>query len=207
MGSAQQDDVRTTGFALQCRVTTEDPENRFVPDYGRIMAYRSASGMGIRLDAGTAFSGAVVTPYYDSLLVKVTARGRRFKDAATRMERCLQEFRVRGVKTNIPFLINLVTHPTFLAGECTTTFIDDTPELFHMPVRRDRASKLLQFLGETIVNGNPLVKDRPKSTRREPAPVPPFDRHATAAAGHAAKVASNWGRRNSANGFSIKSRC
>ena len=146
------------------------------------------AGMGIRLDAGTAFSGAVVTPYYDSLLVKVTARGRRFKDAATRMERCLQEFRVRGVKTNLPFLINLVTHPTFLAGECTTTFIDDTPELFHMPVRRDRASKLLQFLGETIVNGNPLVKDRPKSTRREPAPVPAFDRDATAAAGHAAKV-------------------
>jgi pyruvate carboxylase len=176
IGLASQDDVRTTGFALQCRVTTEDAENRFVPDYGRIMAYRSASGMGIRLDAGTAFSGAVVTPYYDSLLVKVTARGRRFKDAATRMERCLQEFRVRGVKTNLPFLINLVTHPTFLAGECTTTFIDNTPELFHMPVRLDRASKLLQFLGETIVNGNPLVKDRPKSTRREPAPVPTFDR-------------------------------
>jgi pyruvate carboxylase len=175
IGLASQDDVHTNGFALQCRVTTEDAENRFVPDYGRIMAYRSAAGMGIRLDAGTAFSGAVVTPYYDSLLVKVTARGRRFKDAAARIERSLQEFRVRGVKTNIPFLINLVTHPTFLDGKCTTTFIDDTPELFQMPVRRDRASKLLQFLGETIVNGNPLVKDRPKSTRREAAPVPAFD--------------------------------
>src|SRR5215471_6735260 len=180
IGLAKQEDVRTTGFALQCRVTTEDPENRFVPDYGRIMAYRSASGMGIRLDAGTAFSGAVVTPYYDSLLVKVSARGRRFKDACTRMERCLSEFRVRGVKTNIPFLINLVTHPTFLEGKCTTTFIDETPELFQMPVRRDRASKLLTFLGETIVNGNPLVKDRPQSTRRDPAPVPSYpgrDRH------------------------------
>ncbi len=176
IGLAKQEDVRTTGFALQCRVTTEDPENRFVPDYGRIVAYRSASGMGIRLDAGTAFSGAVVTPYYDSLLVKVSARGRRFKDACTRMERCLQEFRVRGVKTNLPFLMNLILHPTFLAGECTTTFIDDSPELFHMAKRRDRATKLLQFLAETIVNGNPLVKDRPKSTRRDPAPVPEFDR-------------------------------
>jgi pyruvate carboxylase len=177
VGLGTQEDVKTVGFAMQCRVTTEDPENRFVPDYGRMTAYRSAAGMGIRLDAGTAFSGAVVTPYYDSLLVKVTARGRRFQDAASRMERCLQEFRVRGVKTNIPFLVNLVTHPTFLAGECTTRFIDDTPELFHMQVRRDRATKLLQFLGETIVNGNPLVKDRPKSTRREPAPVPKFDVH------------------------------
>ncbi|HZZ29772.1 MAG TPA: pyruvate carboxylase [Pirellulales bacterium] len=176
IGLACQEDIRTTGFALQCRVTTEDPENRFVPDYGRIMAYRSASGMGIRLDAGTAFSGAVVTPYYDSLLVKVTARARRFKDACTRMERCLSEFRVRGVKTNLPFLNNLIMHPTFQAGECTTTFIDETPALFHMPLRRDRASKLLQFMGEIIVNGNSLVKDRPRSTRREPAAVPTFDR-------------------------------
>jgi pyruvate carboxylase len=175
IGLAKQEDVLTIGFALQCRVTTEDPENKFVPDYGRIMAYRSASGMGIRLDAGTAFSGAVVTPYYDSLLVKVSARGRRFKDACTRMERCLQEFRVRGVKTNLPFLMNLILHPTFLAGQCTTTFIDDTPELFHMRQRRDRATKLLQFLGEIIVNGNPLVKGRPKSTRREPAPIVEFD--------------------------------
>ena len=139
------------GFAMQCRVTTEDPENRFLPDYGRIAHYRSAGGMGIRLDAGTAFSGAVVTPFYDSLLVKVTAWGPRFTDAARRMERCLQEFRIRGVKTNIPFLINLVTHPKFLAGGFTTRFIDETPELFdfvaapgsgdqavHLPGRRDR---------------------------------------------------------------------
>ncbi len=126
-------------------------------------------------ETGPAFSGAVVTPYFDSLLVKVTARGRRFVDASTRIERCLQEFRVRGVKTNIPFLVNLVTHPTFLAGKCTTTFIDDTPALFDMPVRKDRATKLLNFLGETIVNGNSLVKGRPPATRRDPAPVPPFD--------------------------------
>ncbi len=183
IGLASQDDVRTTGYALQCRVTTEDPENRFVPDYGRISAYRSASGMGIRLDAGTAFSGAVVTPYYDSLLVKVTARGRRFKDATLRMERCLQEFRVRGVKTNVPFLINLVTHPTFLAGKTTTTFIDDTPELMDIPLRRDRATKMLHFLADVVVNGNPLVKDRPVAVRRAPAPVPEFDRHKQPPAG------------------------
>ena len=188
IGLGKQEEVRTTGFALQCRVTTEDPENRFVPDYGRIMAYRSAAGMGIRLDAGTAFSGAVVTPYYDSLLVKVTARGRRFKDACMRMERCLQEFRVRGVKTNLPFLMNLILHPTFQAGQCTTTFIDDTPELFHMRKRRDRATKLLQFLADTIVNGNSLVKDRPKSTRREPAPVPGFDKNQLPATGTRQKL-------------------
>ncbi len=175
IGLAKQGDIRTNGFAFQCRVTTEDPENRFLPDYGRISAYRSAAGMGIRLDAGTAFSGAVVTPYYDSLLVKVTARGTRLLDASRRMERCLQEFRVRGVKTNIPFLMNLVTHPRFLAGECTTKFIDETPELFHMVVRRDRATKLLEFLADVLVNGNSLVKGRPRSTRRAPAPVPPYD--------------------------------
>ena len=159
--------IRTNGFAIQCRVTTEDPANNFLPDYGRLTHYRSASGMGIRLDAGTAFSGAVVTPFYDSLLVKVTARGRRFVDAARRMERCLQEFRIRGVKTNIPFLINLVTHPTFLAGECTTRFIDETPELFQFAAAaRPGHASCCTYLGEVIVNGNPLVKDRPKRTRR-----------------------------------------
>ncbi len=175
IGLARQDNIRTNGFAFQCRVTTEDPENRFVPDYGRIAAYRSASGMGIRLDAGTAFSGAVVTPYYDSLLVKVTARGTRLVEASRRMERCLQEFRVRGVKTNIPFLINLITHASFLAGQCTTKFIDETPELFQMVIRKDRATKVLQYLAEILVNGNSLVKDRPRSTRRTPAPVPHYD--------------------------------
>ena len=133
IGLGDQATSRTHGFAIQCRVTTEDPANNFVPDYGRLSHYRSASGMGIRLDAGTAFTGAVITPFYDSLLVKVTASGLRFVDAARRMERCLQEFRVRGVKTNIPFLINLVTHPDFLAGGCTTRFIDETPELFQLP--------------------------------------------------------------------------
>src|SRR5262249_13918612 len=120
IGLGSQENVKPHGHALQCRVTTEDPANRLIPDYGRLSHYRAASGMGIRLDAGTAFTGAVITPFYDSLLVKVSAHGLRFVDAARRMERCLQEFRVRGVKTNIPFLINLVTHPDFLQGGCTT---------------------------------------------------------------------------------------
>ncbi len=171
-----QDRVSVRGYAIQCRVTTEDPANNFMPDYGRISHYRSASGMGIRLDAGSAFSGAVVNPYYDSLLVKVTARGRRFVDAARRMERSLQEFRIRGVKTNIPFLIKLVTHPTFLAGRCTTRFIDQTPELFDLPQRKDRATKLLRYIGNTIVNGNPITKGRPEARRRAPAPLPELDR-------------------------------
>ncbi len=172
IGLPSQEAVATHGFAIQCRVTTEDPTNKFMPDYGRILHYRSASGMGIRLDAGTAFSGAVVQPFYDSLLVKVTAWARAFPDAARRMERCLQEFRIRGVKTNIPFLIRLVMHPTFMHGDCTTRFIDETKDLFKFPPRRDRATKLLAYLAEVLVNGNSLVKDRPPALRRSPAPVP-----------------------------------
>jgi pyruvate carboxylase len=172
IGLGDQANVVPHGFALQCRVTTEDPANKFIPDYGRLSHYRSASGMGIRLDAGTAFSGAVITPFYDSLLVKVTAHGLRFLDAARRMERCLQEFRVRGVKTNIPFLLNLLHHPAFLEGRFTTRFIDDTPELFHLPRRQDRATKLLSYIGEVVVNGHPLIPDKPHGLPREPAPVP-----------------------------------
>lgn len=163
IGLGAQENVRPHGTALQCRVTTEDPANQFIPDYGRLSAYRSASGMGIRLDAGSAFSGAVITPFYDSLLVKVTAHALRFVDAARRMERSLQEFRIRGVKNNIPFLINLVTHPEFLAGGVTTRFIDETPELFHLPQRQDRATRLLTYIGEVIVNGNAEVAGPPKT--------------------------------------------
>jgi pyruvate carboxylase len=178
IGLDAQDKVRPHGHALQCRVTTEDPTNQFIPDYGRLTAYRSASGMGIRLDAGTAFGGAVITPFYDSLLVKVTAHGLRFVDAARRMERCLQEFRVRGVKTNIPFLINLVTHPDFLAGRVTTRFIDETRDLFEFAVRQDRATKLLTYLAEVIVNGHSDLRDKgpggakPAPQVYLPAPVP-----------------------------------
>ncbi len=171
IGLGDQSKILTQGFAIQCRVTTEDPANGFVPDYGRLSAYRSASGVGIRLDAGTAFGGAVITPFYDSLLVKVTANGLRFVDAARRMERCLQEFRVRGVKTNIPFLINLVTHPDFLTGGVTTRFLDDAPELFVMPVRQDRATKLLTYIGDVIVNGHPDVKTAPPRAVLHAVPV------------------------------------
>ncbi|MEY4568276.1 MAG: 2-oxoglutarate carboxylase small subunit, partial [Planctomycetota bacterium] len=172
VGLPAQNDIQLTGCAVQCRVTTEDPANQFRPDYGRITHYRSAGGMGVRLDAGSAFSGAVVNPFYDSLLVKVTTRGRNLREASRRMERCLQEFRIRGVKTNIPFLISLISHPTFLEGAATTRMIDTTPELFELPKRRDRATKLLQFLADMIVNGNPSVSGSIRSKRKEPAPVP-----------------------------------
>lgn len=175
IGLARQEDIQTSGYAMQCRITTEDAENRFLPDYGRIAHYRSSGGTGVRLDGGTAFSGALVTPYYDSMLTKVITWARSFPEAARRMERVLSEFRIRGVKTNIPFLINLVTHPKFLEGGFTTKFIDDTPELFEFQTRQDRATKLFKYLGNVIVNGHPLVRTKPKRIRTEPAPVPVID--------------------------------
>ena len=167
-----QDSVHVNGFALQCRVTTEDPANNFMPDYGRVTHYRSASGMGIRLDAGSAFSGAVVNPFYDSLLTKVTARGRDFHGSIGKMERALREFRIRGVKTNIPFLLKTLGHETFRGGDCTTRFIDETPSLFEFDPRQNRATKVLSYLANVMVNGNELVKDRPVAVRRDPAPTP-----------------------------------
>ena len=171
IGLGDQSAIRTHGYAIQCRVTTEDPANNFLPDYGRLSTYRSTGGPGIRLDAGSAFTGAVITPFYDSLLVKVTAHGLRFTEAATRMARSLAEFRVRGVKTNIPFLLNLIDHPTFLKGSCTTRFIDETPALFKLPERQDRATKLLTYLAEIIVNGHPEVGGK-KPARRLTPPLP-----------------------------------
>jgi pyruvate carboxylase len=167
-----QDAIQLKCVAFQCRVTTEDPSNNFIPDYGRIEHYRSAGGMGIRLDAGTAFSGALVTPYYDSMLVKVTASGTCFDDVSSRMDRALNEFRIRGVKTNIPFLINLISHKDFLDGKCTTRFIDENPDLFHFPKRRDRATRMLRHMGDVLVNGNPLIKEMPKKIFRREAPLP-----------------------------------
>jgi pyruvate carboxylase len=185
IGLGDQSKISLHGFAVQCRVTTEDPGNKFIPDYGRLTHYRSASGGGIRLDAGSAFSGAVITPFYDSLLVKVTAHGIRFIDAIRRMERCLQEFRIRGVKTNIPFLINLVNHPEFRKGGVTTRFLDETPELFQLPQRQDRATKALSYLADVIVNGHHEAPVRAfaktpavKAVPRDPAPVPPISRAA-----------------------------
>jgi pyruvate carboxylase len=154
----RQDEIQRNGYAIQCRVTTEDPENKFAPDYGRISTYRSAGGFGLRLDGGMGFGGAVITPFYDSMLVKVTTSGRSFEIAMQRMDRALREFRIRGVKTNIPFLENVVNNDRFRAGKATTTLIDTTPELFRFSPRQDRASKLLSFLSEVIVNGNPQAK-------------------------------------------------
>jgi pyruvate carboxylase len=156
-------------------VTTEDPVNNFVPDYGKIHTYRSPAGFGIRLDGASAYGGAVITPYYDSLLVKVTGWGRNFREACQRMDRALREFRIRGVITNIPFLENVVNNPTFQSGEATTRFLDDTPELFQFKPRLDRATKLLNYLAETIVNGNKEVADKPKPVNLRAAPIPKHD--------------------------------
>ncbi len=173
-----QDEVRLNGHALQCRVTTEDPENNFTPDYGRLTAYRSASGFGIRLDGGTAYTGAVITPYYDSLLVKVTAWAPTATEATSRMDRALREFRIRGVSTNLPFLENVINHPLFKSGECTTRFIDTTPELFKFAKRGDRATRLLRFIGDVVVNGNPEMKGRKGSDIILPhAPLPKMGRN------------------------------
>jgi len=169
----RQKDVRLNGHALQCRVTTEDPENGFTPDYGRITAYRSAAGFGVRLDGGTAYTGAVITPWYDSLLVKVTSWGHTADEAIARMDRALREFRVRGVSTNLQFLENVIGHPLFRSGECTTRFIDDTPELFHFTLRRDRATKLLQFIGDVVINGNSEMKGRRFYESPLPRPLKP----------------------------------
>ncbi len=152
-----QDNITCRGVALQCRITTEDASNHFIPDYGRITSYRSPAGFGVRLDGGTAYTGAVITPYFDSLLVKLTCFAPTLEESVARTVRALSEFRVRGVKTNIPFLENLVQHPTFVSGQATTTFVDNTPTLFRFTVRRDRATKLLSYLGDVIVNGSPEV--------------------------------------------------
>ena len=175
MNLPEQAQVPLYGYALQCRITTEDPANGFVPDYGKIHTYRSPAGFGIRLDGGSAYSGAVITPFYDSLLVKTTAWGREFSHACERMDRSLREFRVRGVKTNIPFLENVVNHPDFQAGNVSTRWLEDTPELFRFAARQDRATKLLSYLADVIVNGNPAVAGKPAATRLSPAPVPAHD--------------------------------
>ncbi len=159
-GVPRQEDIRLGAHALQCRVTSEDPENNFVPDYGRLTAYRSPAGFGVRLDAGTAYAGAVITRSYDSLLVKVTTWAPTPEEAIARMHRALWEFRIRGVVTNLRFLDQVITHPRFVNAEYTTRFIDETPELFVASERRDRATRVLNFLAETIVNGNPEAHGR-----------------------------------------------
>ena len=158
----EQDEIPLYGYAIQSRVTTEDPKNDFMPDTGKIMVYRSSGGFGVRLDAGNSFQGAVVTPYYDSLLVKISTWGRTFKEAAGKMDRNLREFRIRGVKTNIPFLEKVVLHENFLKGDFDTSFIDSTPELFVFPDRKDRGTKLLNYIGNVTLNGFPGIEKQTK---------------------------------------------
>ena len=161
----KQEDIKLLGYAIQSRVTSEDPGNNFMPDTGKIMAYRSPGGFGVRLDGGNAYVGAEISPYYDSLLVKLSTHGMTFEQAASKMVRNLNEFRIRGIKTNIPFLINVMKHPNFINGDYNTSFIDETPELFVFPKRKDRGTKLLNYIGDVTVNGFPGVglKDKPIS--------------------------------------------
>ncbi|MBX0331637.1 pyruvate carboxylase [Pontibacter sp. HSC-14F20] len=154
-----QHTVRANGVAIQCRITTEDPENDFKPDYGTIIAYRSAGGFGIRLDQGSVYQGAKISPFFDSLLVKVSAQAPTLRHAAMKMSRTLDEFRIRGVKQNIQFLQNIITHPTFISGDATVDFVKNHPELFVFRKSKDRATKLLSFLADVIVNGHPDVKN------------------------------------------------
>jgi pyruvate carboxylase len=175
-GVPKQADIRFQGHALQCRITTENPENNFIPDYGRITAYRGAFGFGIRVDGGTAYSGAVVTRFYDPLLEKVTAWAPTARDAISRMGRALKEYRIRGVATNLQFLETVLAHPKFTKNEYTTRFIDETPELFASRKRRDRATKLLTYIADVTVNGHPEAKGRPRPPADARIPmVPVFD--------------------------------
>lgn len=175
IGIKKQEDVKISGVAIQCRLTTEDPASDFKPDYGTLIAYRSAAGMGIRLDAGSAFPGAKISPFFDSLLVKVTASGRTLKGASQRMHRALREFRIRGVKTNISFLLNLLRNEDFRTGKATVNFIKENPQLLTPPNWQNRATKLLGYLANVIVNDNPDVKfNDPSVVFVEPV-VPPFN--------------------------------
>ena len=180
-GIPPQDEIKLNGHALQCRITTENPDNNFIPDYGRITAYRGAFGFGIRVDGGTAYSGAVVTRYYDPLLEKVTAWAPSPEEVVARMDRALREYRIRGVATNLAFLEAVLNHPKFRKNEYTTRFIDETPELFAVKKRRDRATKLLTYIADVTVNGHPEVKGRAKpmaDARKPEAPIFALASHA-----------------------------
>ncbi|MEO0496072.1 MAG: pyruvate carboxylase [Pseudomonadota bacterium] len=173
-GVPAQTDIHLNGHALQCRVTTEDPEQNFIPDYGRITAYRGATGFGIRLDGGTAYSGAVITRFYDPLLEKVTAWAPTPEEAIRRMDRALREYRIRGVATNLTFLEAIINHEKFADNTYTTKFIDNTPELFESVKRNDRATKLLNYIADVTVNGHPETKNRPLPAADALPPVVPF---------------------------------
>lgn len=174
---ASQDDVECHGHAIQCRITTEDPENGFKPDYGTINTYRSGSGFGIRLDAGNAYAGSTISPFFDSLLVKVSAWGRTLKGASERLTRALEEFRVRGVKTNVGFLLNVITNEEFNTGNATVKFIDNNPSLFNVPQRLNRATRILNYLADVVVNGNPDVRYVDKTKHFDIVKVPDFTKY------------------------------
>jgi len=172
----EQDSLKTYGFALQCRLTTEDPGNNFTPDYGTVTTYRSAAGMGIRLDAGSIYQSYSVSPFFDSMLVKVSAHGRTLDGATRKMVRALKEFRIRGVKTNLHFLQNIIQHKTFKSGHATVNFIQNTPSLFKIKLSKDRTTKITKYLAEVIVNGNPDVKFVVKDKVFRNPKIPKFDR-------------------------------
>ena len=175
-GVPLQRDIKLNGNAIQCRITTEDPEENFIPDYGRITAYREATGFGVRLDGGTAYAGAIITRFYDPLLEKITCWAPTPEEAIARMNRALREFRIRGVSTNLAFLENIITHPDFINNRYTTRFIDTTPALFDIRRRKDRATKLLTYVADVTVNGHPEVRDRPRPPADAPEPmVPEFE--------------------------------
>jgi pyruvate carboxylase len=173
-----QDSVKINGWAIQCRITTEDPEKDFKPDYGKIVAYRNASGFGIRLDEGSSYSGMTVSPYFDSMIVKVSGSGRTLKGAANRLSRALREFRIRGVKTNIPFLVNVLSHPEFQEGKATVGFIQNNPSLVVSKYEdgKDRGTKLLKYLAELKVNGHPDIKSYDPEKQFRKVVVPKFEK-------------------------------
>ncbi|MFM2135691.1 MAG: hypothetical protein RL021_1091 [Bacteroidota bacterium] len=171
-----QESIQCSGFAIQCRITTEDPQNDFKPDYGTIIAYRHAGGYGIRLDEGSSYQGVKVSPFFDSMLVKITAKGRTMKGTASRLNRALSEFRIRGVKTNIEFLRNVISHPVFQAGSCTVRFIEKQPDLFEVKPRLDRGTKLLNYVADIMVNGHPEVLHKDDRKVFLTPKVPAYDR-------------------------------
>ena len=170
IGMTRQEDLHINGYAIQCRVTTEDPANNFAPDTGKITAYRSGGGFGVRLDGGNAYTGAEISPYYDSLLVKVTSWDNTFEGTCNKALRAISEEHVRGVKTNIPFISNILSHPTFRAGACHTKFIDETPQLFAFTDARDRATKVLKYIAEIQVK-NPNTQREQFEAPRVPVPA------------------------------------
>lgn len=171
-----QKEIKCNGFAIQCRITTEDPQNDFKPDYGTIIAYRNAGGYGIRIDEGSSYGGVKISPFFDSMLAKVTASGRTLKGASQRLHRALSEFRIRGVKNNIQFLENVINHPVFQDGNATVKFIDDHAELLDISVKSDSGTKALRFLANVCVNGNSDIKTIDQAKVFEMPIIPEFDK-------------------------------